>query len=69
MSTDNPSNSKIRVCKSVNGVTGRMIWFGKRTVVRMVSSTSYNKSDGSNCQPKVEMSPNCQSRDVPFGKG
>jgi len=21
------------------------------------------------CQPKVEMSPNCQSRDVPFGKG
>ena len=48
MSTDNPSNSKIRVCKSVNGVTGRMIWFGKRTVVRMISSTSYNKSDGSN---------------------
>ena len=21
------------------------------------------------CQCKVEMSPNCQSRDVPFGKG
>ncbi|MCJ7531806.1 MAG: hypothetical protein MUO64_12345 [Anaerolineales bacterium] len=48
MSTNNPSNSKIRVCKSVNGVTGRMIWFGKWTMVRMISSTSYNKSDGIN---------------------